>query len=515
LRSDLEYRTDRPVVLEVEDARGNRFAAELVERYLWPLPPYTRPYTGFAGPRTLRRMDGEDIAEVGARLAEEAARNTRWRRTECINLIPSEQPTSAYVDALCTADPAGRYNEHNRIRALGPEAPDVRYYKGTDFIMEKEDELKAALRTFFACTRVEPRVISGQMANDTVYDALKQFRNRHRGGRPAEPIARVLVHDLTKGGHLSAQPTGALKNYVALDPETGRPAVEHFPFEDDNPYRVDIEATKRLIDETRPELLVFGRSVTIETEPVAEIAAFVHAEFGADNPARPLIMYDGAHVLGLLGPHFQEPLKEGADIVTGSTHKTFFGPQRGVVLADMPPGSAFEPLWRHIETRAFPGHVSNHHLGTMLGLFGATCEMIRFRDDYPAQVIRNAQAFARALHDRGLTIEGDPEIGFTRTHQVLLRTARARGEYVSGRLEANNVITNPQALYDDASFAAASGIRMGAQEMTRYGMKEADFAELAGLLAEIVGGRETGPVDSWRDAVTAFRGRYLAMQYCF
>jgi len=515
LRSDIRFRNDRPVVLEAADARGNRFNAELAEKNLWPLPPYARPYAGFAGPRTLRRFDESKISEAATRLAEESAANTRWRRTECINLIPSEQPTSAYVDSLRTADPSGRYNEHNRVKALGPEAPDVRYYKGTDFIMEKEDELKAALRTFFDCTRVEPRVISGQMANDTVYDALKQFRNRHRGGRPAEPIARVLVHDLTKGGHLSAQPTGALKNYVALDPETRRPAVEHFPFEAGNPYRVDVEATKRLIAETRPELLVFGRSVTIETEPVAEIAEFIHGEFGIDNPQRPLVMYDAAHVLGLLGRHFQQPLKEGADIVTGSTHKTFFGPQRGIVLGNIPPGSAFEPLWRQIEMRAFPGHVSNHHLGTMLGLLGATYEMIRFRDDYPPQVIRNAQAFARALYGHGLTVDGNAEAGFTRTHQVLLRTGRGHGEHVASRLETNNVITNPQALYDDPSFAAASGIRMGAQEMTRYGMKEADFAELAALLAEIVGGRETGPVDSWRDAVTAFRSRFVEMQYCF
>ena len=515
VRSDLDYRTDRPVVLEIADSRGNRFEAELVEKNLWPLAPYTRPYSGFTAPRQIQRMDDRDIAEAASRLGEDAARNTRWRRTECVNLIPSEQPASAYVDALCTADPAARYNEHNRVKALGPSAPEVRYYKGTAFIMEKEDELKAALRTFFGCARVEPRVISGQMANDTVYDAFKQFRNRHRGSRPPEPIGRVLVHDLTKGGHLSAQPRGALKNYVALDPHTGRPAVEHFPFQKDNPYRVDVEATKRLIAETRPELLVFGRSVTIETEPVEDIARFIHSEFGADNPQRPLIMYDGAHVLGLLGPQFQEPLREGADIVTGSTHKTFFGPQRGVILSNIAPGSAFEPLWRQIETRAFPGHVSNHHLGTMLGLLGATYEMIHFGDDYPGQVIRNAQVFARALHDQGLTIEGDPDSGFTRTHQVLLRTARSRGEFVSDRLEANNVITNPQALYDDPSFAAASGVRMGTQEMTRYGMKEADFSELAALMAEMIGGRETGAVDSWRDAVTSFRSRFTDMQYCF
>jgi aminomethyltransferase len=514
VRSDYRFRTDRPVVLDVVDGRGNVMEAEMVERNLWPLAPYTRPYTGFRLPAEGPRTADADVEARAADLAAASAANTDWRRRECINLIPSEQPTSAYVDSLSVADPSGRYNEHNRIKALGPDAPDVRYYKGTAFIMEKEEELKAALRSFFDCTQVEPRVISGQMANDTVYDALKQFRNRYLGGRELGRIARVLVHDLNKGGHLSAQFAGALRNYVAKDPETGKAAVEHFPFERDNPHRIDVEATKRLIAETRPELIVFGRSVIIHTEPVREIAAFVHDEFGADNPTRPFILYDGAHVLGLLGPHFQEPLKEGADIVTGSTHKTFFGPQRGVILGNIQPGSAFEPLWDSIESRAFPGHVSNHHLGTMLGLLGATYEMLRFRDDYPRQVIANAKAFATGLADAGLLLEGDAQVGYTETHQVLLRTARAKGESIADRLEANNIITNPQAYHDDPSFAAASGVRMGAQEMTRYGMKESDFTKLAGLVADIVGHPGGKGMPSWTDQVKALRGRFSEMQYC-
>ena len=397
---------------------------------------------------------------------------------------------------------------------MGPDAPDVRYYKGTSFIMDKEEELKAALRRFFDCTQVEPRVISGQMANDTVYDGLKQFINRHRAGRRPHLFAQVLVHDLNKGGHLSAQTTGALKNYVAHDPETGRPAVAHFPFQNDNPHRIDVEATKALIVKVRPVLVVFGRSVTIHKEPVAEIAQFIHAEFGQDNPQRPLIMYDGAHVLGLLGRHFQEPLKEGADIVTGSTHKTFFGPQRGVILSNIEPGSPFEALWGYIESRAFPGHVSNHHLGTMLGLLGATYEMLRFKDDYPNQVIENAKAFAEALHDQGLVIEGDPDCAFTETHQVLMRVARAKGEAIADLLEANNIITNPQAYHDDPSFAAASGVRMGVQEMTRHGMKQEHFREFASLVAEIVSSGEHKPEGFWRDAVTAFRSDFTDMHYC-
>ena len=169
---------------------------------------------------------------------------------------------------------------------------------------------------------------------------------------------------------------------------------------------------------------MFGRSVIIHTEPVREIVECVHRGFGADNPERPLVMYDAAHVLGLLGGHFQDPLAEGADVVTGSTHKTFFGPQRGVILTNITPGHVFEEFWQAVASRAFPGHVSNHHLGTLLGLLGATCEMIRYRDEYPPRVIRNAKAFACALAGHGLAIEGDPAAGYTDTHQVLVRGAR-------------------------------------------------------------------------------------------
>jgi glycine/serine hydroxymethyltransferase len=276
-----------------------------------------------------------------------------------------------------------------------------------------------------------------------------------------------------------------------------------------------VDATKELILHARPELLVFGRSMIIHTEPVREIADFILAEFGADNPERPLIMYDAAHVLGLLGPYFQDPLAEGADIVTGSTHKTFFGPQRGVILSNIAPGSPFEPLWHLIERRTFPGHVSNHHLGTMLGLLGAAYEMIRFRGDYPRQVIANAKAFARALAEQGLAIEGDPECDFTETHQVLLRVAPGKGGEVADRLEANNVITNPQALPDDPGFAAASGVRMGTQEMTRHGMKEADFRAFAALLAGIVGDGSAKNRGALREQVKAFRAGFTDMHYCF
>ena len=513
LRSDLLPRSDAPLHVEVIDGRGNATTAQVVERNAWPVAPFVRPFGGFEFPAEPGRAPASNAEALAARLAEQAETNHRWRRTECINLIPSENCVSEFVERLCASDPAGRYNEHNQLRALGVNSEDVRYYKGTSFSMDKEEELVAALRTFFGCADAEVRVISGQMANDTVYDALKQFRNRHRGRRTPRPLRRVLVHDLNKGGHLSAQMGGALKNYVAHDSRTERPAVDHFVPRSDLPHAIDVEATRALIVEGRPDLIVFGRSVIIHVEPVRDIVEFVHAEFGADNPERPLVMYDGAHVLGLLGGHFQDPLAEGADVVTGSTHKTFFGPQRGVILSNIAHGHAFEEFWQFVRSRAFPGHVSNHHLGTLLGLLGATYEMIRYRDEYQPQVIRNARAFAGALAEHGLAVEGDSGGGYTDTHQVLVRGAPSSGGEMASRLERNNVITNPQAFYDDSSFAAASGIRLGTQEMTRFGMNEADFRELAGLLAHILAEGDSEVPGSRREDVIRFRKRFTRMRY--
>jgi aminomethyltransferase len=247
VRSDIRYRSDIPVVFTVVDSRGRSTNAELVQRNVWPTAPYVRPYPGFEATEPGAVLDTDDLASKAARLREDTEANTRWRREDCINLIPSEQSTSPFVDDLCRADPAGRYNEHNRLKALGPNAADVRYYQGTGFITEAEEELRGALRAFFGASQVEPRVISGQMANDSVYDALKQFRNRFHSRRMHDPLRRVLVHDLNKGGHLSAQIGGALKNYVAIDPRTERPAVEHFELRNDLPYAIDVEATKALI----------------------------------------------------------------------------------------------------------------------------------------------------------------------------------------------------------------------------------------------------------------------------
>ena len=485
------------------EARGREVEAVVVPWHLRSeAPPHARPIAlGCAAGRPVP-AEAETRAKVG-RLLDGAIENTEWRQRECVNLIPSEMTASPMVRLLSVMDPAFRYAEHRKVRAFCDA--DIFYYQGVDFIAAVERLLDAEMRTFLGCPEVETRLISGQMANTAVYSGLVDHLNR--ADRRSEPrrIERVMNHHISRGGHLSAQPMGALRDYVAHDPRTERPAVVHFPVLRDDPYQLDVPAALDLIAETKPELIIFGKSMVLHREPVAEICRFLDSQ-GLNS----VVMYDMAHVLGLMGPHFQQPFEEGADLVTGSTHKTFFGTQRGVI------GCAFDerdlryPLWEAVQRRTFPGSVSNHHLGTLLGLLMATYEMNHFKDAYQPKVIANAKAFARALNECGLDVAGDPSIGYTETHQVIVRVGYARGPELARRLEESNIICNYQATPDEEGFTASGALRLGVAEMTRFGMEAGGFGELAGLMAEcVLRGATVG------EKVRAMRGRFLEMRYCF
>jgi aminomethyltransferase len=381
---------------------------------------------------------------------------------------------------------------------------DVFYYQGTKLIGEVEVLLADELRRFIGCSEIEARVVSGQMANAAVFSGIVDYLNRlDRRGEPRR-IRKVMNHHIGRGGHLSAQPMGALKDFIAHDPMSERPAAIPFPVVKEDPYRIDLKKTRELLEEHKPELIILGKSMVIYKEPLREIAEMI----ASMNP-KPILLYDMAHVLGLIGPYFQEPFKEGADIVTGSTHKTFFGPQRGVIASNMSEGTEYEEFWQAIVRRVFPGSVSNHHLGTLVGLLLAAYEMNAYKSDYQKAVVANAKAFAQFLKGKGLTVEGDPKIGYTETHQVIVRVGYGKGPMMAERLEENNIIVNYQGAPDDEAFTTASCLRMGVQEMTRFGMKEDDFGRLADYMSQVI--LHDRPVAK---EISQFRKKFIQMKYC-
>jgi glycine/serine hydroxymethyltransferase len=433
-------------------------------------------------------------------LANKILENNDWRQRESVNLIPSETTPSLLVKMCEISDPSGRYAEHRTMKG-----EEIYFYQGTDFIREVEEEARNELRAYFGCTEVELRTISGQMANEVVFKGMVRFLNRNRPeGQPMRKMRLVMNNALTKGGHLSSQPMGALFNFVAEDPGTGKENVVNFPVLKENPYKPDVDQLGELIEQHKPELVIFGKSMFLYQEPVKFVADLVK-----DWEVRPVIMYDMAHVLGIYG-EFQTPLQEGADVITGSTHKTFFGPQRGIIAGNFPKGSPFRKLWLDIKGRAFPGSTSNHHLGTLLALLVAAYEMNEFKEEYQSQVRRNAKAFARSLKKKGIQVEGDEKDGFTETHQVLMRIREyGLGQDIARRLEENNIVTNYQALPDDETFLESSGIRMGVQEMTRFGMQEKDFEVLSGLIVDALVRNK-----NVKEEVKEFRKNFLEMKFC-
>ena len=105
---------------------------------------------------------------------------------------------------------------------------------------------------------------------------------------------------------------------------------------------------------------------------------------------------------------------------------------------------------------------------------------------------------------------GDPAIDFTETHQVIVRVGYGRGVEIAKRLEENNIICNYQAAPDEEGFTAAGALRLGVSEMTRFGMEEEGFRDLAELIHDVVqNNKNVG------DSVKALRGRFLDLRFCF
>ena len=485
------------------DIRGKRQPAKVVGYHIrQDAAPYVRPILPGVKPETAAPSQ-DSYAEKVRNLFAAAERNHIWRQNECINLIPSENTQSRAVRMLSASDPANRYAEHKKQKAFYDA--EIFYYQGTGFIASVEAMLVGEMKKFLGASQVETRVTSGQMSNTAVFSAMMDFKNRVDRKRTPQRLGWVMNNHIVRGGHLSAQPMGAFHDYVAIDPVTEKQMVVNVPVCEENPYKIDVEKTKLLLAQYKPELIIFGKSMVLYKEPVAEIRRFVD-----EQGIRTTIMYDMAHVLGLIGDHFQKPFEEGAEIVTGSTHKTFFGAQRGVIGVNYQPEDLKWGLWETIETRAFPGSVSNHHLGTLLGQLMAAYEMNAFRDEYQRAVMENAKHFARCLAYEGLDVAGDPKMDYTQTHQVIVKVGYARGPEIAERLEANNIICNYQATPEEEGFSASGALRMGVNEMTRFGFGKDEFAQLAHLIAECV--LHNACV---KEEVKQLRAGHTDMRFCF
>lgn len=413
----------------------------------------------------------------------------RWRGHETLNLIASENAQSRAVRDIQNSDFMARYAEGHP----NEEGQVNRYYQGTRYIDEIERRTRTEITELFRCRQADVRPISGNAANTAI--ALGFLR----GGDT------IIVNSTDAGGHISHNLVGVFGRRIQnrgqslIAGKANTVNLHFFPLSEDR-YRMDPKGAAEMIDRLRPQLVVLGKSLFLFPEPLAELAPLCR------DLSIP-ILFDGAHVLGLIaGGQFQDPLHEGATWLTGSTHKTFPGPQRGVILGNVE--QDVNKLWGPADRGVFPGSSSNHHLHSLPGLLVATREMRAHGREYAAQIVANARAFGRALDEAGIPVEAR-DLGFTRSHQVAVDVSGFGGGVEAAiRLEERNIIVNYNMLPGDTDPRQPSGLRLGVQEMTRFGMKEAEMGEMATLFADAIRGKDV------RDAVTAFRQRFSGMHYC-
>ena len=411
----------------------------------------------------------KDLAQATRELTR---KHSAWFK-DSIPLIASENVMSPAAREVLNSDLNNRYAEG---------LPGKRYYQGNIYVDQIETICENLAREVFACKFADVRSTSGTVANMAMLMALTKTRDK---------MTTVALSD---GGHISHAKIGA----------TGMRGIRTFnyPFDEKN-MNLDVEGAKRLIREVKPKVALFGQSVFLFPTPLDEMKDVF-------SEVRCSTCYDAAHVLGLIaGKRFQDPLREGIDVMSASTHKTLPGPQHGMIVSDL----AKEGLETALRRGVFPGVTSNHHLHSVAALAVTLAETKEFGEAYADQIIRNAKALGQGLFERGMDVLCE-HLGFTESHTIVVDVEQFHGgAKVAKDLEAANIILNKNLLPWDSDPVRPSGIRIGSQELTRLGMKEKHMTEVAEFVARVVVKGES-PAKVKPDVVN-FKRQFTKVHYCF
>src|SRR6267378_8041699 len=398
-------------------------------------------------------------------------------------LIASENIPSPAVKEAILSDFGNRYAEG---------WTGERVYAGCRYIDQVEQICMDLAKELFQVDFADVRPISGVCANLVAYTAF------------TTPGDTILALAIPAGGHISM----GKKEFGGTAGAVRGLNVEYFPF-DTEEMNIDVDAIEKKIQKLAeegksPTLAMLGGSVLPFPHPVKQLA-----DTFKEYETR--ICFDAAHVAGLVaGGQFQDPLHEGADAMTASSHKTLPGPQGGLILSKPEHGEK-------IKKSTFPGNVSNHHLHHLAGKAVMFAEMLAFGKEYASQIVKNSRALAAALHERGFQVLGEKK-GFTRSHLLVADITKfGDGKTIEKKLEDANIILNRNLLpYDIKAgrhFEAPGGIRCGVSEVTRLGMKESEMEHIADLMHRIVV-KNDNPKRVGED-VNEFRKEFTRVHYAF
>ena len=371
------------------------------------------------------------------------------RQREGVELIPSENYTYPEVLVALGSVLTNKYAEGY---------PGRRYYGGQEFTDVIERLARKRAKELFRAEHANVQPLSGSPMNQAVYMAFMK------------PGDTILGMDLSHGGHLThgapVSHMGKIFNFV------------RYKTHPEEAGRIDYDEVRRIAVETRPKIVLCGYTSYPRD---LDYAAFksVADEVGA------LTMADVSHIGGLIAAGvMNNPMDAGFDLMTTTVHKSLRGPRAGMVLCR-------KEFAKEIDKSVFPGLQGGPHMNAIAGIAITLGKALKpeFKE-YGAQVLRNAQALAEGLVERG----GQLVTGGTDNHMLVLDTMKSYG--IDGRvaeetLDQVSITTNKQIIPDDPNPPLRpSGIRMGTPAATSRGMGEADMGRLASWMHDALGKRE-------------------------
>lgn len=353
-------------------------------------------------------------------------------RKKTLNLVASENLMSPLVRQCMSSDLGNRYSSD--------------YYGGTKFIRQIQDCAVELATEVFKCEYASVFPVSGHLCNLAAILGLTNIGDK---------IAMVSTTD---GGYpFNLKVFGRIR----LD----------LPFDKMN-LNIDTSNIEEFLRNTNPALVMLGTSFFLFPQPVKKISEIC-------NELEIPVVYDGSHVLGLIAGHkFQDPLREGSPILFGNTHKSFPGPQSGLLLGSNPDifGQIAGVLEMQNDTNLFDKNkgtvlVDNYHAHRVAALGVALAEMKMFGDAYISQMLKNSRILARSLHDYGIDMVGS-KLGFSASHQIVLNTGGLEeGAKIKDKLEKCHILID-------------MGGRLSPAEITRRGMKESECKYIAELIRD-------------------------------
>lgn len=398
--------------------------------------------------------------------------------SESLPMIASENLASEPVRRVLSSDLGHRYAEG---------WPGERVYAGCRYIDQIELQAIALGKELFRAEHIDVRPTSGVVANLAVYSAF------------TSPGDMMMALSIPNGGHISH----GKRDFGGSAGAVHGLEVSYFAF-DKEAMNIDVDETKKRIAALPSlKLAMFGCSLFLFPHPIRELEQAIHDKGG-------VICYDAAHVAGLIaGGQFQDPLREGARVMTFSTHKVLFGPQGGAIAAH---GDLAEPLKKAV----FPGLTSNHHLNNVAAKAMVFAEFLRFGRRYAKDVVVNAKTLAERLAALGENVLGEKN-GFTMSHQVALDVTKySDGGVIEKLLEDQNIICNREPIPGDLQagrhYTNPGGIRLGVAELTRLGMGRSDMKEVAELIHLALGGTKKREVVS---RIREMRRGFQKVEYSF